>query len=421
MPLMLASALLLSIPASALTQGPLNCTPFPVTFNHGNGGPSPVSCPGFSIGGAILNSVSLTYTSDYQFGTAAVNTVQQTFTPTGPAGVTYAPPAGTTTTSGGASSTAPGTASATASGAGVTAANFAGGFTVNVTSMVTAGAVATSSGAVSVTYTYSAAAASIAKSFTPFTIQVGSTSILQFTITNPNTTAMLTGIGFSDTLPSAVTATAATSSACGGTYTATAGSVVLTGGSLAGGASCNFSVTVTGTTPGTKNNTSTAVTSTEGGNGNMASATLTVLVAPELTKSFTDSQIELFFGSTTLSFTITNPLANPAPLTGIAFTDVLPSGLTVSAPLIGACGGGTITAVPGSNSISLSGASLASGASCTFSVQVNGTAVGVQTNTTSTITTAEGLVGSPATASTRVQALEFLWFFTESGGGSPVR
>src|SRR5205823_4138998 len=34
--------------ASALTQGPLNCTPFPVTFMSGNGGPTPVSCPKFT-------------------------------------------------------------------------------------------------------------------------------------------------------------------------------------------------------------------------------------------------------------------------------------------------------------------------------------------------------------------------------------
>jgi hypothetical protein len=129
--------------------------------------------------------------------------------------------------------------------------------------------------------------------------------------------------------------------------------------------------------------------------------------------------VQLFAGTTALSFTITNPAANPLPLTGIAFTDTLPGsppGLIVSTPdngLSGSCDGGSITAVPGSASISLSGATLAPGASCTFSVNVNGAAIGVQNNTTSNIT-ASGpitLIGVPATASTSVDFLFFYWFF----------
>jgi hypothetical protein len=131
----------------------------------------------------------------------------------------------------------------------------------------------------------------------------------------------------------------------------------------------------------------------------------------------------LFFGSTRLSFTIINPPVNPIPLTGIAFTDTLPSGLIVLAPdngLMGSCDGGTITAVPASNSIALLGATLSTGGSCTFSVLVNGAGIGVQNNATSPITstTGGGLVGSPALASISVVATEFLWFFGEGGGGS---
>jgi photosystem II stability/assembly factor-like uncharacterized protein len=138
------------------------------------------------------------------------------------------------------------------------------------------------------------------------------------------------------------------------------------------------------------------------------------LQPPQLTKSFADAEVQLFAGITRLSFTITNP--NPVSLAGIAFTDTLPSGLLVSAPdngLMGSCGAGTITAVPGSNSISLSGATLAGGSSCTFSVLVNGAAIGVQNNVTSPITstTGGGLTGSPASDTTSVDFLFVYWFF----------
>jgi hypothetical protein len=137
---------------------------------------------------------------------------------------------------------------------------------------------------------------------------------------------------------------------------------------------------------------------------------------PTLTKAFADAELQLFGPSsdTSLSFTITNPSA--AASTGIAFDDTLPSGLAVSTPngVTGSCGGGSITAVAGSNSISLSGATLAPGASCTFSVNVTGTEIGVQTNTTSVISASGGtVVGVPATATTSVDDLFFNWFFSE--------
>jgi uncharacterized repeat protein (TIGR01451 family) len=255
----------------------------------------------------------------------------------------------------------------------------------------------------------------LTKAFNPASINVGDTTLLAFTITNPNATVPLSGVGFTDNLPAGVvvaTPNGLTGSCGGGSITAPAGSgtVSLTGATLAAGASCTFSANVVGTTPGIKPNTTTAVTSNLG-TGNTASATLTVVaLPPTLTKAFADPEIQLFGPSTALSFTLTNP--NTVPLTGLAFTDTLPAGLIVSTPngVTGSCGG-TVTAIAGSNGIGLSGGTLAAGASCTFAVNVTGTTIGVQTNTTSTVTSNEASPGAPATASTAVDFLYFYWFF----------
>ena len=177
--------------------------------------------------------------------------------------------------------------------------------------------------------------------------------------------------------------------------------------SLAASATCTFSVNVTGTTAGTKNNTTSAVTSVEGGTGGTASATVTVaaIAPPTITKSFGAASIPQN-GSTSLTFTIGNPNASTS-LTGVGFTDTLPAGLVVSTPngLTGSCGGGTITATAGSGSISLASATLAWSASCTFSVNVTGSTLGTKNNTTSSVASVEGGAGLTASASVTVGAV----------------
>jgi uncharacterized repeat protein (TIGR01451 family) len=258
----------------------------------------------------------------------------------------------------------------------------------------------------------------ITKSFGVAAVLPNSSTTLSFSITNPNPTLALTGVGFTDILPAglAVATPNGLTGSCGaGSITALAGSgaISLTGAAVAASASCSFGLEITALTEGVKNNSTTPVTSNEGGNGNAATATIRVASPPTLTKAFTDSELQLLGPSNTtaLSFTLTNP-NTVTTLTGLAFTDTLPSGLAVSTPnsLTGPCGG-TITATAGSNSISLSGGTLAAGASCTFSVNVTGIAIGVQINTTSTVTSNEAAPGAPATASTSVDDLFFFWLF----------
>ena len=64
------------------------------------------------------------------------------------------------------------------------------------------------------------------------------------------------------------------------------------------------------------------------GTGNTATVKLTVAAPPTITASFSPAIIPVN-GTSVLTFTITNP--NPTTtLTGVGFTDVLPSGLRVA-------------------------------------------------------------------------------------------
>jgi IPTL-CTERM motif len=119
--------------------------------------------------------------------------------------------------------------------------------------------------------------------------------------------------------------------------------------------------------------------------------------AVTFTKAFGAPHITQF-ATTSLSFNLANP---GAPATGDSFTDNLPSGLVVATPngLSGGanCGPGTITAVAGSSSVSLSGATIGTGTPCNFSVNVTGTTTGVKTNVVT-----ESFSNSTATASLTV-------------------
>jgi arabinogalactan endo-1,4-beta-galactosidase len=119
---------------------------------------------------------------------------------------------------------------------------------------------------------------------------------------------------------------------------------------------------------------------------------------PTISKAFGAASVALNV-STTLTFNLSNPNA-AISLSGIGFTDTFPAGLTVSTPngLTGNCGGGTITASAGSNSVTLSGASLSAAAACTFGVNVAGTTTGAQNNVTTAVTSTEAGNGGTASA-----------------------
>ncbi|MEO5560627.1 MAG: NHL repeat-containing protein [Dokdonella sp.] len=259
-------------------------------------------------------------------------------------------------------------------------------------------------GAVEATVAESTAPPMITKAFGAVAIPINSTTSLTFTLSNPNTGRSLTGVAFTDSLPAGmiVATPNGLTNTCGGTATAIAGSssASVSGATLAGGASCTVTVGIKGTTLGVKNN-SVQVTSTNGGIGNTSNATLTVgTLPPSITKIFGTPALPLN-GSTSLTFTVTNPNAGESQ-TGVAFADSFPAGLEVATPneLTSTCGG-TATAVAGASSASLSGATLAGGATCTVAVAVKGTTRGVKTNSVQVTSTTSG-IGNTSTATLTV-------------------
>jgi hypothetical protein len=258
----------------------------------------------------------------------------------------------------------------------------------------------------------SALAPTIAKFFDVPSIPLNGSTSLSFTIDNPNSDFTLTGIGFTDPLPQGLvvsTPNGLTGSCDKGIIVASAGSgaVSLTGATLSSLNSCTFSVNVTGTTAGTKTNTTGAVTYAGPVGplmGGTASAVIGVVAPPTIVKSF-GAVTMVLNESTSLSLTINNP--NDSSLTGVGFTDALPQGLVVSTPngLTGSCDMGTIVASAGSGAVSLTGATLAGGTSCTFSVNVTGTTTGTKNNTTGAVTSVEGGTGGTASASVTVAPL----------------
>ncbi len=365
------------------------------------------------------SSISLNGTTTLTFqisGSAASSTSGISFTDTLPSGLVVSNPNGLT------GNTCNQTPTATAGTGQVSISNVSlntgasCSFTVNVT--------ATTSGqkdnSVQVTSTqgtgntatatlYVTAPPTISKAFGTSSIPLNGSTSLTFTITNPNGSGSLTGVGFADIFPSGLvvsTPNGLTSSNCGaGTITATQGSssVSLSGATVVAGSPCMISLNVTGTTGGQKNNTTGAVTSNEGGTGTTSNtATVTVVLPPTLGKSFGSSLIAVG-QSTTLMFVLGNPNTG-STLHGVGFSDTLPSGLVVSTPngLTGNTCNVTPTATAGSNTVSLSGATLASNTNCSFTISVTAIAAGMQNNVTGAVTSTESGTGLTATASVNV-------------------
>jgi LPXTG-site transpeptidase (sortase) family protein len=229
------------------------------------------------------------------------------------------------------------------------------------------------------------------KSFSPPTISPGENSRLRINITAPGDTD-LTNFSIVDHLPPDVTvsnSSPAVQNNCGSSAIITADngadSVSLSNGTIRAGTTCQIDVYVTSSTPGVHTNVIQPSDLTNNQNrtipGNI-SANLTVRTASNfsISKSFTPPVVSPG-GISTLAIILEN--RNAVPLVNVSITDPLPGDATngiIIAPNPNAsttCQGGTVSAVPGSQTLTMTGGTIPAQiqdvpGTCTVHVDVQG-------------------------------------------------
>lgn len=244
----------------------------------------------------------------------------------------------------------------------------------------------------------------VGKSFAPSAILTGATSELTITVQNTNAIP-IGGVAFTDTYPANVVNAGSpsahiTGAGCTGSLAASAGggSLALASGIVPAGTTCSYKVLVTSNVANTYVNGGGAITTPIGLNSAAASASLVVGLAPSITatKSFAPTSITIG-APAVLTIVLANP--NPFPVTGVAIVDGYPPGMlnTTDAAPRSSCGG-TVTGADLGNSVALTGGVIPANGNCTITVNVTANAAARFVNTTGALTSANGGLGAPATA-----------------------
>ena len=240
----------------------------------------------------------------------------------------------------------------------------------------------TNSQPVSANLTLQSAHLAINKGFNPLIVTGNEPSLLTINVVNSGSVE-IDNVSFTDVFPPGIQvySTPNTQTTCtGGTVAATpgAGQVALTGAKLPAGGACVVTLRVTSVAFLNLTNTIPAgAVSSRGGytNATPTSATLTTLQGLGVSKGFepayvapnTVSRLKIRLANTF------NPnIVNPTVLTGLTFTDTLPSGLSF-APVPNAvttCTGGQIHVNQGTQAVTLSGVTLTPGNVCDLEVNV---------------------------------------------------
>jgi uncharacterized repeat protein (TIGR01451 family)/MYXO-CTERM domain-containing protein len=243
----------------------------------------------------------------------------------------------------------------------------------------------------------------------------GATVALEFALANSHPVETATGIAFTDNLDAVVPGLVAVglpATVCGGTIDGT-NSLSFSGGSLGPSSDCTFTVTLQ--VPGDADAASSFANVTSAMSATMSPSDVAVSGAAatddlhvaffSFTKAFAWPAIA--GGTATLTYTIDN-LDTAQPGSNIAFVDDLDSMLLGAAatglPVSGVCGPGS--ELDGTSTLTLRGASLRAGGTCSFSVGVlvpGGAAVGTYSNTTGPLTAGGFVIAEPASATLTVE------------------
>ena len=253
----------------------------------------------------------------------------------------------------------------------------------------------------------------VSKSFTPALVQPGAVSRLRLNLSHMMPVA-LGSLALTDHLPPGLvvaTPANALTTCSGGSLTASAAQVRLAGASMAPAtgapSACSIELDVVASSEGRYQNTLQVgeVTGTvDGGpasNWVAASATLTVLQAPTLTKQFSAPQIRAG-GVSTLILALGNDNRRAMTLAA-ELLDALPSGMAVAASpnLGGSCDLAQVSAAAGATVVRYASGAVLPAGGCTIRVDVTAAAEGNYSNVIAAgaLLTAAGSNRQPATAS----------------------
>ena len=247
------------------------------------------------------------------------------------------------------------------------------------------------------TYTVSAPDLNVASAHTG-NFKAGDTAdTYTLTVGNIGNASTSGTVTVTDTLPTGFTATAAS----GTNWTCSTGTTVTCTSSQTVAASVTYpaitvTVSVASTDAGTYTNNVAVSGGGEANTNNDTGTDPTIVVGqPTLAQAFSPTTVAPN-ATSTLTFTVGNPSANPVSLTGVAFSATLQTGLTVATAAATTCSG---TATGSATSVSLSGATIAAGATCTVTIGLKSTTFGSYSSTAAAPTATNSNAGTaPAVA-----------------------
>jgi uncharacterized repeat protein (TIGR01451 family) len=277
------------------------------------------------------------------------------------------------------------------------------------------------------------------KTFTPASISISGFSTLSFTLGNPNALTLtplgLTNAQFTDTLPSGVSIAAPgpASGTCvgagGNNFSAGQTSLVFSGLTIPAAGTCTVVVQVTAPAAGVFVNAFTGLVSSQTPVPStvVGSATLTVLSAPTVSKSFSPSFIASGgTGTSVLTIVVNNPNATAMALAAPGVLDIFPTspgGMVVAnLPAASSCVGATIqnsaggALAAGSTGIRLNNGTVPANGSCTVSVTVFMPLSGTYFNSSAPVTsTNAGSSAAGATAALVISSVAQLVVAKDNG------